>query len=174
MVLPSARISSCSCFLSNLASFDDFNDRNATSELYAQSVYIVQVFLLKNNFPMREWHVEHMEKVAVKYVKGLSENATSFEKRNHKKYGRLSNVCKQIEYDTKHGVTKDQVILMLHRVRNDSSYSELRKEEGALIRLAEVEDHFTKPKQQATWYWERAIIPRQTSTIYSAALNTMD
>ena len=29
---------------------------------------------------MREWHVEHMEKTVVKYVKGLSENASDEEK----------------------------------------------------------------------------------------------
>ena len=29
---------------------------------------------------MREWHVEHMEKTVVKYVKGLSENASGWEK----------------------------------------------------------------------------------------------
>jgi hypothetical protein len=48
---------------------------------------------------MREWHVEHMEKTVVKYVKGLSENASGWEKRNHKKYGRLTNICRQIDYD---------------------------------------------------------------------------
>jgi len=29
---------------------------------------------------MKERHVEHMQKTVVKYVKGLSENASSFEK----------------------------------------------------------------------------------------------
>lgn len=33
---------------------------------------------LRNNFLMREWHVEHMEKTIVKYVKGLSENASGW------------------------------------------------------------------------------------------------
>ncbi|MCC2648119.1 MAG: hypothetical protein K0R16_922 [Nitrososphaeraceae archaeon] len=56
---------------------------------------------MQNSFPMREWHVEHMEKTVVKYVKGLSENASGWEKRNHKKYGSLANICRQIDYDIK-------------------------------------------------------------------------
>lgn len=95
---------------------------------------------------MIEWHVEHMEKTVVKYVKGLSENASSWEKRNHKKYGGLANICRQIEYDIKHGVTKDQVVSMLHKVRNNSSFSDLRKGNGSMERLDAVEEHFTKPK----------------------------
>ena len=39
-----------------------------------------------NSFAMKDWHLEHVEKVIVRYVRGLSPNATSFEKRNFKKY----------------------------------------------------------------------------------------
>ena len=53
---------------------------------------------------MKDWHLEHVEKVIVRYVRGLSPNATSFEKRNFKKYSTMSNCTKQIEYDKKHGV----------------------------------------------------------------------
>ena len=95
---------------------------------------------------MKEWHVEHMQKTVVKYVKGLSENASGWEKRNHKKYGGFANMCRQIEYDIKHGVALEQVFAMFHTVRNDSSFSELRKGTGSMERLAEVEGHFTKPK----------------------------
>jgi hypothetical protein len=42
---------------------------------------------------MKEWHLENMKKTAVKYVTGLSENASSFQKRQHKKYGgKITNV----------------------------------------------------------------------------------
>jgi hypothetical protein len=102
---------------------------------------------------MIEWHVEHMEKTIVKYVKGLSENASTWERRNHKKYGKLANICRQIEYDIKHGVTNEQVLFTFHKVRNDSAYSQLRKAVGSMERLGEVEAHFTRPKiAQPAWY----------------------
>ena len=108
---------------------------------------------MQNNFPMKEWHVEHMEKTVVKYVKGLSENASEWEKRNHKKYGNLANMCRQIEYDIKHGATLEQVLSIFHKLRSDSSFSELRKHNGTMERLNEVEDYFTKPKMaQPNWY----------------------
>jgi hypothetical protein len=106
---------------------------------------------MQNSFPMREWHVEHMEKTVVKYVKGLSENASGWEKRNHKKYGSLVKICRQIEYDIKHGVSSEQVSSMFHKVRNDSSFADLRKGNGSMKRLDEVESHFTQPKA-INWY----------------------
>lgn len=102
---------------------------------------------------MKEWHVEHMQKTVVKYVRGLSENASGWEKRNHKKYGGFANMCRQIEYDIKHGATVEQVVSMFHKVRNDSSYTELRQGTGSMERLSEVENYFTKPKvATARWY----------------------
>ncbi|HET6809046.1 MAG TPA: hypothetical protein VFH28_08285 [Nitrososphaera sp.] len=98
---------------------------------------------------MREWHVEHMEKIVVKYVKGLSENASGWEKRNHKKYGSLANICRQIEYDIKHGVSSEQVTSIFERIRNDSSFSTLRKSDGSMERLAEIENQFSNPKIKA-------------------------
>jgi hypothetical protein len=58
---------------------------------------------------MREWHVEHMQKTTVKFVIGLSDNASSWQKRQHKKYNNLTNVRKNITYDMKHGVTNEEV-----------------------------------------------------------------
>ena len=104
---------------------------------------------MQNSFPMREWHVEHMEKIVVKYVKGLSENASGWEKRNHKKYGSLANICRQIEYDIKHGVSSEQVTSIFERIRNDSSFSTLRKSDGSMERLAEIENQFSNPKIKA-------------------------
>jgi hypothetical protein len=101
---------------------------------------------VQNNFPMMAWHVEHMEKTVVKYVTGLSPNASGWERRNHKKYGRLTIICRQIEYDIRHGVTNEQVIAMFQKVRNDSSFSGLREGNGSMERLEKVEKHFTKPK----------------------------
>ena len=106
---------------------------------------------MQNSFPMREWHVEHMEKTVVKYVKGLSENASGWEKRNHKKYGSLANICRQIEYDIKHGVTHEQVFSMFSKVRNDRSFANLREGNGSMKRLDEVENRFARPSVIA-WY----------------------
>ena len=100
---------------------------------------------------MKEWHVEHMEKTVVKYVKGLSENASGWEKRNHKKYDSLAIICRQIEYDIKHGVTHDQVISMFSKVRNDRSFAKLRECNGSMERLDEVETRFARPSVIA-WY----------------------
>jgi hypothetical protein len=91
---------------------------------------------------MKQWHVEHMEKTIIKYVGGLSHDATSWEKKQHKKYGSFANVCRQIDYDMKHGVTEDQVLVFLQNVRRSSGYAKVRKNEGALIRLEEVEGHY--------------------------------
>ncbi|MDQ4066300.1 MAG: hypothetical protein M3114_01790 [Thermoproteota archaeon] len=95
-----------------------------------------------------------MEKTVVKYVKGLSENASGWEKRNHKKYGSLANICRQIEYDIKHGVSSEQITSIFERIRNDSSFSTLRKGNGSMERLAEIENQFSKPKIRAS-QWSR-------------------
>jgi hypothetical protein len=65
----------------------------------------------------------------------------------------LANMCRQIEYDVKHGAASEQVLSMFHKVRNDKAFSELRKGQGSMERLAEVEDHFTKPKSmELRWH----------------------
>jgi hypothetical protein len=91
---------------------------------------------------MREWHIKHMEKIVIKFVTGLSENATNWEKRQNKRYGRISIVCRQIHYDIKQGATNEQVLLLLQKIRYDSSYSSLRKNSGSIERLDAVEKHF--------------------------------
>lgn len=97
----------------------------------------------QNNFPMKQWHIEHVEKTVVKYVKGLSENASAFEKRNHKKYCKIGYICRQIEYDIKHGVTEDEVTSVLNKVRHHSSFKEIHDKRGeSKARLEEIEVHF--------------------------------
>jgi hypothetical protein len=83
-----------------------------------------------------------MEQTLVKFVKGLTENATRWEKRNHKKYGRIGRVCRRIEYDIKHGVTNKDVCSFLQLIRNDSSFSDLRTCEGSMERLDEIQTYF--------------------------------
>src|SRR5213080_2556120 len=100
---------------------------------------------------MREWHVKHMEKIVVKFVTGLSENASRWEKRQNKRYGRITNVCRQIGYDIKQGATNEQVLLLLQKIRNDSSFSSLRKNSGSIERLNEVEKHFVPKEKRYSW-----------------------
>ena len=103
-----------------------------------------------NSFAMKDWHLEHVEKVIVRYVRGLSPNASSFEKRNFKKYSTMSNCTKQIEYDKKHGVTKEEVMAVMQKIRTDESFSELLKNPDSVQRLDELEKQLTAPKK-ASW-----------------------
>jgi hypothetical protein len=51
----------------------------------------------RNSYPMREWHIEHMQKTIVKYVAGISNDASLHQRRLYKKYGgNLSNVNKSV------------------------------------------------------------------------------
>lgn len=87
-----------------------------------------------------------MQKTILKYVKGLSDDANSWERRNHKKYGSITNVCRQIEYDMKHGVTKDEIMASLSKIQTQSSYQTLRRDSSSMGRLEEIAEHFTSPK----------------------------
>ena len=117
-----------------------------------QSFIYDEIFLTQNDFPMKEWHVEHMEKTIVKFVMGLSETATSWQKRQHKRYGTLTNVCRQIDYDIKHGVTTEQVLSLLHKIRNHSSFSTLLANDGSIERLNELDRHFMPLKEKSYRY----------------------
>ena len=76
---------------------------------------------------MREWHVKHMQDTIIKYLTGLSENATRWQRRLDKKYGNLTQVTKRIDYDLKHGVERQEVISFLELIKTDQSYIELDK-----------------------------------------------
>ena len=93
---------------------------------------------------MREWHVKHMEHTLVKFVTGLSDDASNWERRMNKKYGRFTRVCKRIEYDIKHGVSNKQVCSFLQLIRTESSFSEIRSRDGSMERLNEIQGYFTE------------------------------
>lgn len=40
-----------------------------------------------NNYAMKDWHLEHVEKTIVRFATGLSQDANYYERRNYKKYG---------------------------------------------------------------------------------------
>ncbi|HEY7735106.1 MAG TPA: hypothetical protein VIB07_09970 [Nitrososphaera sp.] len=106
-----------------------------------------------NNYAMKDWHLEHVEKVIIRFVKGISPDASSFEKRNYKKYSTVSSCAKQIEYDIKHGVTMDEVMGTMRRIRHDKQYRDLQKNPESMQRLDELERQIAAPKKVATtWY----------------------
>ena len=94
-----------------------------------------------------------MEKTIVKFVTGLSVNATAWEKRQNKRYGRITNVCRQISYDIKQGATNEQVIMLLQKIRNDSFFSNLQKDNESMERLNELDKHFLPSKEEKRYYW---------------------
>ena len=105
-----------------------------------------------NNFAMKDWHLEHVEKVVIRFVKGISPDASSFEKRNYKKYSTVSSCAKQIEYDIKHGVTMEEVMGVVRKIRHEKQYRELQKSAESLQRLDELERQICAPKKVATWF----------------------
>ncbi len=96
-------------------------------------------FLIQNSYPLKKWHIENMEKTIIKYVKGLPVDATRWEIRKNKKYGKLSNIVRNINYDIKHGVTNEQVIDVFSRIRNEPLFIDLQNNSEAMIRLGELE-----------------------------------
>jgi hypothetical protein len=96
----------------------------------------------QNNYPMRDWHFEHMQKTIIKYVFGLSESekGSPWKQKQHKKYGgNLTNVRRNINFDIKHGVTKEEVTEFLNKIQNDSSFADQRKIEGSKERFDELQ-----------------------------------
>ena len=104
-----------------------------------------------NNFAMRDWHLEHIDKVIIRYIKGISPDASSFEKRNFKKYSTISSCAKQIEYDIKHGVTTEQVMAVMERIRHDNSFADLPANPDSIQRLDDLERQLFTSKKVASW-----------------------
>ncbi len=106
-----------------------------------------------NNYAMKDWHLEHVEKVIVRYAKGISPDASSFEKRNYKRYSSVSSCAKQIEYDIKHGVSMDEVLEVMRKIRRDKRFHDLQKIPEFLQRVDELQKQISGPKKVTTsWY----------------------
>ena len=80
-----------------------------------------------------------MEKTIIKYVKGLPVDATRWEIRKNKKYGKLSNIVRNINYDIKHGVTSEEVTDVFLRIRNEPLFVDLQNNAEAMSRLGDLE-----------------------------------
>ena len=95
----------------------------------------------QNSYPLKDWHFEHMQKTIVKYVFGLSESekSSSGKQKQHKKYGgNITNVRRNIDFDIRHGVTREEVTEFLNKVEYDSSFSKQRKIAGSIERIKEL------------------------------------
>ena len=111
-----------------------------------------RLVIKQNSYPLKDWHFEHMQKTVVKYLSGISEYATTYQKRMHNKYsGNLTYVRRNINFDIKHGVTKGEVITFLDKVRNDSSFSDIRKIVGSGERLDNLQVQLADRQQQYTF-----------------------
>ena len=106
---------------------------------------------------MREWHVKHMEQTIVKFVRGLSENATRWEVRLNKKYGKIGKVVNRIEYDVKHGVTNEQVSSFLQLMRTNSIYLDVMTCAGSMERLNELQSYYKESPPELSFNWNNAI-----------------
>lgn len=80
-----------------------------------------------------------MEKLIIKYVTGLPFDASNWQKRMNKKYGKLSNIVKNINYDIKHGASKELVISLFSRIRNEAFFHDLQINEESMDRLDNLE-----------------------------------
>jgi len=103
---------------------------------------------------MREWHVKHMEQTIIRFVRGLSENATRWEVKLNNKYGKINQVIKRIDYDVKHGVTNDQVFSFMQSMRTDSDYLQVMSSDGSTERLNELQSYYESTTSQLTFNWK--------------------
>jgi hypothetical protein len=95
----------------------------------------------QNNYPLRDWHFEHMQKTILKYVSGLTETEkkSSWKVKQHRKYGgNLPYVRRNINFDIQHGVTRYEVTVLLDKILNDSSFTDMRSVEGSIERIMDL------------------------------------
>lgn len=100
----------------------------------------------QNIYPMKGWHLENMKKTIIKYVTGLLDTATLYQRKQHIKYsGNLSKVHKSITFDIRHGVTTMEVLDFLEKVRYGREFANIRDKEESMERLDLIKIHFTTP-----------------------------
>jgi hypothetical protein len=97
-----------------------------------------------------------MEQTLVRFITGISEDASRWQIKLNKKYGTIGRVSKRIDYDIKHGVTNRQVSSFLQSIRTESSFSEVRTHDGSMERLDEIQAYFGESPENSQnhdkWY----------------------
>jgi hypothetical protein len=122
------------------------------STIYKNCYIIVRLAIKQNSYPLKDWHFEHMQKTIVKFISGLSEldSDSRWKKRQHKKYsGNIGYVRRSVQFDIKHGVT-GEVITFLDKVRNDISFTDVRKSAGSGERLDNLQIQLIE-RPRYTW-----------------------
>jgi nicotinic acid mononucleotide adenylyltransferase len=107
----------------------------------------------QNSYPLKDWHFQHMQKTIIKFISGLPEldSDSRWKKRQHKKYsGNIGYVRRSIQFDIKHGVTGEEVITFLDKVRNDISFTDVRKSSGSGERIDNLQVQLIE-RPQYTW-----------------------
>lgn len=99
-----------------------------------------------NDFPLKEWHIEHMKKTIVRFITGLSENPSRWETRQNKKYNNIYCVQRGLSHDIKHGVSNEEIQIFLQKIKTDPSFTDLRDKDGFIKRFLEIEDFVIKCK----------------------------
>jgi hypothetical protein len=94
-----------------------------------------------------------MEQTVIRFVRGLSDNATRWEVKLNNKYGKINHVIRRIDYDVKHGVTNDQVFTFMQSMRTDSDYLEVMSSQGSTERLNELQSYFKEPSSELNLNW---------------------
>ncbi len=82
----------------------------------------------------------------------LIQHVIIWQKRQHKKNGgNIGNVCRSIDFDIKHGVTIEEVLVFLDKVRNDlSSPTLMIINVDRIGRLNEIQSYFTTSAPAST------------------------
>ncbi len=70
-----------------------------------------------NDFPLKEWHIEHMKKTIVKFITGLSDNPSRWEARQNKKYNNIYYVQKGLSHYSKHDILNNEIQMFLKKNR---------------------------------------------------------
>jgi hypothetical protein len=91
-----------------------------------------------------------MEKLIIRYVTGLPADASRWHIRMNKKYGKLSNIIKNIKYDIKHGANNEQVIALFSRIRKESFFHDLQINKESMDRLEDLERELDKSQHLAS------------------------
>ena len=65
----------------------------------------------------------------------------------------FQSCAKQIEYDIKHGVSMDEVLEVMRKIRRDKRFHDLQKIPEFLQRVDELQKQISGPKKVTTsWY----------------------
>jgi hypothetical protein len=87
-----------------------------------------------------------MKKTVMKYVNCLSYTATSYQRKQHKRYdGNLAKVRRSVAFDISHGVTTAEVLDFLEKFGDDLESSDMGDKEERMERLHLIKINFAAP-----------------------------